>query len=52
MGVGTRGFQTAAKIEETHNPLPRIRNALICAALWFCPKLNSLNSQTFGRLTP
>jgi len=45
-------FWTAAKIEETHSLLLRSPNTLICAALWFCPKLNFLNSQTFGRLTP
>ncbi len=37
-------FSTAAKTEATHNPLPRIRNTLICAGLWFCPKLNSFIS--------
>ncbi len=45
-------LRTAAKTEATHSLLPRAPNALICAALWFCPNLNSLNSQTFGRLTP
>jgi hypothetical protein len=52
MGVGTRGFQTAAKIEDTHYLLPRTPNRLICADLWFYPKLISFISQTFGRLTP
>ena len=34
-GVDANRFPTAAKIEESSNPAPRIRNALISAALWF-----------------
>ena len=49
MGVGTRGFQTAAKIEETSNPLARSPNTLICADLRFYPNLNSFISLAMSK---
>ena len=45
-------FSTAAKIEESPNLSPRTPNTLICAGIWFYPKLNSLFSLANTRTTP
>jgi hypothetical protein len=51
LGLNDAIISTAAKIAATHYLSLRVRNTLICSALWFCPKLNAFISQTFGRLT-